>query len=195
MAAVGAPAARVAAWDAWPVAQWCREPAPESGPDVDANPVLSPPARARAGEHAEQTARPIPTSSHARPRLLPDGGVSMDRINPRCAGIDVHRDSLVVCVRLDGRELPVETFGTTGREILRLGDRLAELGVTTAAMESTGVYWRPAWNLLEDRFKLVLVNAQHVKRVPGRKTDVTDAQWLARLHEHGLLAASFVPPR
>jgi transposase len=119
----------------------------------------------------------------------------MDRINPRCAGIDVHRDSLVVCCRVDGRELPVETFGTTGREILRLGDRLAALGVTTAAMESTGVYWRPAWNLLEDRFKLILVNAQHVKRVPGRKTDVTDSQWLAQLHEHGLLTASFVPPR
>jgi transposase len=119
----------------------------------------------------------------------------MDRINPRCAGIDVHRDSLVACCRVDGRELPVETFGTTGREVLRLGDRLAELGVTTAAMESTGVYWRPAWNLPEDRFALVLVNAQHVKRVPGRKTDVSDAQWLARLHEHGLLTASFVPPR
>ena len=80
----------------------------------------------------------------------------MDRVYPRCAGIDVHKDSLVVCVRQDGRELPVETFGATSREILRLGDWLAERGVTIAAMESTGVYWQPVWNLLEDRLQLML---------------------------------------
>ena len=119
----------------------------------------------------------------------------MDRVYPRCAGIDVHKDSLVVCVRQDGRERPVETFGATRREILRLGDWLAGLGVTIAAMESTGVYWQPVWNLLEDRLQLMLVNPQHIRRVPGRKTDVTDSQWIAQLLEHGLLSPSFVPPK
>jgi transposase len=117
----------------------------------------------------------------------------MERIYPRCAGIDVHKDSLAVCARIDGRE-SIESFGTTSREILRLGDRLAALGVTVVAMESTGVYWKPLWNLLEDRFALMLVNARHVKNVPGRKTDVKDSQWLAALLEHGLLRPSFVPP-
>lgn len=117
----------------------------------------------------------------------------MRTVFPRCAGIDVHKDSLAVCFRVDGQER-VETYGTTSREILRLGDDLASAGVTTVAMESTGVYWKPVWNLLEDRFDLLLVNAQHVKRVPGRKTDVTDSQWLAQLLEHGLLERSFVPP-
>jgi len=119
----------------------------------------------------------------------------MDRVYARCAGIDVHKDSLVVCVRLDGRESPVQTFGTTSREILRLGDWLGGLGVTIAAMESTGVYWQPVWNLLEDRLQLMLVNPQHIRRVPGRKTDVTDSQWIAQLLEHGLLSPSFVPPK
>lgn len=117
----------------------------------------------------------------------------MQRMYPRCAGIDVHKDQLVVCMRVEGRE-STHTYGTTSREILRLADDLAAAGVTIAAMESTGVYWKPVWNLLEDRFQLMLVNAQHVKRVPGRKTDVTDAQWLAELLEHGLLQPSFVPP-
>jgi transposase len=117
----------------------------------------------------------------------------MQKLYPRCAGVDVHKDSLAVCVRVDGREW-IETFGTTSREILRLGDWLASLGVTIVAMESTGVYWKPLWNLLEDRVELLLANAQHIKRVPGRKTDVTDCQWIAQLLEHGLLAASFVPP-
>jgi transposase len=118
----------------------------------------------------------------------------MNKVYRHCAGIDVHKDSLVVCVRLDGKELPVRTFGTTSAEILSLGDWLAELGVTIAAMESTGVYWRPVWNLLEGRLELMLVNAQHIKRVPGRKTDVKDSQWIAELLEHGLLQPSFVPP-
>jgi transposase len=119
----------------------------------------------------------------------------MDRIYPRCCGLDVHKNTLAACVRVEGRELPVETFGTSSREILRLGDRLAALGVTVVAMEATGVYWKPVWNLLEDRVRLMLVNARHVKNVPGRKTDVKDSQWLAQLLEHGLLKPSFVPPR
>jgi transposase len=118
----------------------------------------------------------------------------MDRVNPRCAGLDVHKDSVYACARVDGKSY-TERFGTTSRELLRLGDWLAGHGVTVVAMESTGVFWRPVWNLLEDRFELMLVNARHVKQVPGRKTDVTDCQWIAQLLEHGLLKASFVPPR
>jgi transposase len=118
----------------------------------------------------------------------------MDRVFPRCAGLDVHKGSVVACARVDGAE-SVGTFGTTTAGLLRLGDWLASLGVTHAAMEATGVYWKPVWNLLEGRFGLLLANARHVRRVPGRKTDVTDAQWLARLMEHGLLQPSLVPDR
>ena len=123
----------------------------------------------------------------------------MDRVNPRCAGLDVHKDSVWACARVDGGKPSgkpfVEKFGTTSRELLRLGDWLASLGVTVVAMESTGVFWKPVWNLLEDRFALMLVNARHVKQVPGRKTDVTDCDWICQLLEHGLLKASFVPDR
>jgi transposase len=120
----------------------------------------------------------------------------MERIYPRCAGLDVHKESVWVCIRVDGTA-SVEKFGTSTRELLRLGDRLAAAGVTIAAMESTGVYWKPVWNLLEGRpgLKLMLVNAYHVKQVPGRKTDVKDCQWIAELLEHGLLRPSLVPDR
>jgi hypothetical protein len=114
----------------------------------------------------------------------------------------VHKDSIAACARVDGRE-SIETFGATSREILRPGDWMASLGVTHVALEATGVFWRPVWNLLEGRSELVLVNARHVKgggrspsrRVPGRETDVTDGQWIARLMGHGLLRASLVPMR
>jgi transposase len=119
----------------------------------------------------------------------------MDKVNPRCAGLDVHKDSVWACARVDGSESFIERFGTSSRELLRLGDWLAHHGVTIAAMESTGVFWKPVWNLLEDRFELMLVNAKHVKQVPGRKTDVTDCDWISQLLEHGLLKASFVPDR
>lgn len=100
----------------------------------------------------------------------------MERMHPRCAGLDVHKSSIAACAR-DGEGAEVlERFGTTSREILRLGDWLAQRSVTIVAMESTGVYWKPIWNLLEDRFELMLVNAQHIKRVPGRKTDLSDCQ-------------------
>jgi transposase len=118
----------------------------------------------------------------------------MDRVNRRCAGLDVHKDSVWACARVGGAQ-HTERFGTTSRELLRLGDWLASLGVTVVAMESTGVFWKPVWNLLEDRFELMLVNARHVKQVPGRKTDVADCQWIAQLLEHGLLRPSFVPGR
>jgi len=119
----------------------------------------------------------------------------MERVYPRCCGLDVHKNSVWACARVDGRQQPVETFGTSTRELLRLGDWLAGLGVTMVAMESTGVYWKPVWNLLEERVGLMLVNAHHVKQVPGRKTDLKDCQWIAELLEHGLLKPSLVPQR
>jgi transposase len=119
----------------------------------------------------------------------------MDILYRRCAGLDVHKKTVVACVRrIDDRGVPhqeVRTFGTTTEELLALGDWLAEAGVTHAAMESTGVFWKPVFNLLESRFAVVLVNAKHV---PGRKTDVKDCAWIAQLLQHGLLRASFVPP-
>jgi transposase len=117
----------------------------------------------------------------------------MQTKNPCCAGIDVHKDSLKVAARVYGK-VTIETFGTTSSEIFRLADWLASLGVSSVAMESTGVYWKPVWNLLEDRFELVLSNAQHVKHIPGCKTDVKDCRWLAELLEYGLAPRSLVPP-
>lgn len=127
------------------------------------------------------------------------GPLEMPVLHGRCCGLDVHKDSVVACVRLvggDGRlTQEVRSFGTTSRAILQLGDWLERHGVSIAAMESTGVYWKPIWNLLEDRLKLILVNAGHIKQVPGRKTDVKDCQWIAQLLGCGLLRASFVPDR
>ena len=121
----------------------------------------------------------------------------MELLHSRCAGLDVHRDSVVACVRLaraGGVEQHVETFGTTTAELERLAGWLAGHGVTHVAMEATGVYWKPVWAVLAEAFDLVLANAAQVKNVPGRKTDVNDAMWLADLLAHGLIRASFVPP-
>jgi transposase len=122
----------------------------------------------------------------------------MDILYRCCAGLDVHKKTVVACVRcLDqaGRvHQEVRTFGTMTADLLALADWLAQRGVTHAAMESTGVFWKPVFNLLEGQVDVILVNAQHVKQVPGRKTDVKDSQWLADLLQHGLLKASFVPP-
>jgi transposase len=122
----------------------------------------------------------------------------MDVLYAVCCGLDVHKASVTACLRSPGagtqRRQEVRTFGTTTRELLRLEDWLTTAGCTHVAMESTGVYWRPVYNLLEGPFELLLVNAQHVKMVPGRKTDVRDSEWLAQLLELGLLRRSFVPP-
>lgn len=121
----------------------------------------------------------------------------MEVLHPCCAGLDVHQKTVVACVRRvtgGGRaRQEVRTFGTTTPELLELADWLVAAGVTHAAMESTGVYWKPVFNLLEGRLTLLLVNAQHLKQVPGRKTDVKDCSWIAQLLQHGLLRASFVP--
>jgi transposase len=123
----------------------------------------------------------------------------MQVLHARCAGLDVHPDSVVVTVLVTAPDGTVqkhqESFGAFTAELLRLHDWLKSHQVTHAAMESTGAYWKPVWNLLEESFTLLLVNAQHLKRVPGRKTDVTDSEWLADLLRHGLLRASFVPAR
>jgi transposase len=122
----------------------------------------------------------------------------VETLYAHCAGIDVHKKSVCVCVRhAEGPGKPrqqVRTFGTLTGSLLALADWLAAEGVTHVAMESTGVYWKPVYHLLEGRFEILLVNAQHIKQVPGRKTDIKDCQWIAELLQHGLLKASFVPP-
>lgn len=121
----------------------------------------------------------------------------MEVIHRRCAGLDVHKETVVACVRIADKTAPshqVRTFATTTSSLLALADWLESAGVTHVAMEATGVYWKPVWHILEGHFELVLANAAHVKNVPGRKTDVNDATWLADLLAHGLIRASFVPP-
>jgi len=122
----------------------------------------------------------------------------MEVMHPCCCGLDVHKDSVVACVRRSNAngvvEEPVRTFLTTTAGLLELGDWLVERQVTIAAMESTGVYWKPVWNLLEGRLALMLVNARAIKQAPGRKTDVKDSQWIAQVLSCGLLKPSFVPP-
>jgi transposase len=118
---------------------------------------------------------------------------------PNCAGLDIHKETIQACVRYraDGPKprIDLREFRTTTRDILALGDWLARLGITTIAMESTGVFWKPIFNLLEDRFELQLWNAQHIKNVPGRKTDVVDCDWICQLLQFGLVRPSFVPDR
>jgi transposase len=123
----------------------------------------------------------------------------MENIFARCAGLDVHKESVESCVRRiepTGR-LHQETrhWATMTRDILVMADWMAAQGVTHVAMESTGVFWKPIYNILEGRFTMLLVNARHLKQVPGRKSDVRDCQWIAQLLQDGLLKGSFIPPR
>lgn len=120
----------------------------------------------------------------------------MEVVYAKCAGLDVHKDTVVACARIaSGAEVKqsVATFGTTTTDLLALSEWLSEHGCTHLAMEATGVYWKPVWHILEGSFELVLANAMHIKNVPGRKTDVNDATWIADLLAHGLIRASFVP--
>jgi transposase len=123
----------------------------------------------------------------------------MEVLYPRCAGLDVHKKTVVACVRIQqgaAIEQEVRTFETTTSGLLDLSAWLSEKGCTLVAMEATGVYWKPVWHILADgEFELLLANAAHVKNVPGRKTDVNDATWLSELAAHGLIRASFVPDR
>jgi transposase len=121
----------------------------------------------------------------------------MEVVRERCAGLDVHQATVVATVRVpgpDGRQMVTETFGTMTPDLLALREWLHAYGVTHVALESTGVYWKPVYYVLEDAFTLLLINMQELKHVPGRKTDVKDSEWLAQLLECGLLRASFVPP-
>lgn len=120
----------------------------------------------------------------------------MDILHTCCAGLDVHKEKVVACLRrVEGNKVhtQVRTFRTETNALMDLADWLTDEGVTHVAMESTGVYWKPIWNLFEGVFEMLLVNAEHIKQVPGRKTDVKDSQWIAELLQHGLLRASFVP--
>ena len=121
----------------------------------------------------------------------------MELLHPHCAGLDIHKETVVACVRhlRSGKVTTgIKTFKTTTEELIALSDWLATEGCTHIVMEATGVYWKPVWHILSDgEFELVLANAGHVKNVPGRKTDVNDAVWLAELMAHGLVKASFVP--
>lgn len=123
----------------------------------------------------------------------------MDVVHPQCCGLDIHKKLIVACAIVpDSSGRPhkqVRSFGTMSDDLQQLSEWLAEPGVTHVAMESTGSYWKPVFNVLEERFELLLVNAQHLKTVPGRKTDVNDAEWIADLLRHGLLKASYVPDR
>lgn len=122
----------------------------------------------------------------------------MDSIYRCCCGLDVHKDTVAACLRRIGDDgkthIEKRTYSTMTKELLALSDWMTSEGVTHVAMESTGVYWKPIWNILEGGFTVLLVNARHIKQVPGRKTDMKDCEWIAQLLQHGLLNPSFVPP-
>ena len=123
----------------------------------------------------------------------------MDVVYSHCCGLDIHKRTIMACLLTPkpggGVQQEIRQFRTMTRDIQALGDWLAAAGCTHIAMESTGVYWKPIWNLLEERFTLLLVNAQQIRQVPGRKSDVRDCAWIADLLRHGLLRASYVPAR
>ena len=123
----------------------------------------------------------------------------MEVVHRRCVGLDVHKKSIVAC-RITPKEgggwqKDIRKFGTMTGDLLELADWLRAAGITQAAMESTGVYWKPVFNILESEFAVMVVNAHHIKHVPGRKTDINDAQWIAELLQHGLITGSYIPER
>ena len=119
----------------------------------------------------------------------------MDEIIERGCGLDVHKGTVVGCIMGTGIKKEIRTYTTLTNDLVRLREWLQKDGITHVAMESTGVYWKPVFNILEDHFEVILVNARHVKNVPGRKTDVQDSEWLCRLLRSGLVSGSFIPPR
>ena len=123
----------------------------------------------------------------------------MEAIIERCCGIDVHKKSITVCLMIGAAGTTpvrtIRTFSTMTEDLLACRDWLVSEGCTYAVMESTGVYWKPLFNVLEDAIEVILANARHIKNVPGRKTDVKDCEWLAQLLRHGLVKGSFIPPK
>src|SRR6266568_9316121 len=122
----------------------------------------------------------------------------MEVLHQRCAGLDVHKTTVVSCLRVQegGRvRREVRRWGTTTAELLELGDWLRQAGCTHVALEATGIYWKPVWHILEGELQLLLANPAHIRNIPGRKSDVNDATWIADLLAHGLIRASFVPPQ
>ena len=119
----------------------------------------------------------------------------MEIIIEKGCGLDVHKETVVACIMGTGIKKEIKTYTTMTHDLLRLREWLQGNGITHVAMESTGVYWKPVFNILEDHFEVILVNARHVKNVPGRKTDVQDSEWLCKLLRSGLVSGSFIPPR
>ena len=167
-------------------------------PDLGSTLCRTPPCRPPApGEHEEETAQSLEVAPSAG-QILKKRVTDMNVIHTCCAGLDVHKKTVVACIRrvsADGSiSSQVRTFGTMTAELVALADWLDAEGVSHVAMESTGVYWKPVYNLLEGLFEVILVNAHRLKHVPGRKTDVKDAEWIAQLLQYGLLSPSFIPP-
>lgn len=119
----------------------------------------------------------------------------MDIIIDKGCGLDVHKETVVACVMGSEIKKEIRTYSTMTGELYKMKEWLKGLGITHVAMESTGVYWKPIFNIVEDRFEVILVNARHIKNVPGRKTDVKDCEWICKLLRSGLLKGSFIPPR
>src|SRR5215475_3594564 len=169
---------------------WSIKPALKSGLDIAPNPKLS----HRFGESTRSRLFHLSMSSGAGRKET-----RMENILARCAGLDVHKESVEACVRrieANGRvHSETRHWGTMTRDLVEMADWLAAEEVTNVAMESTGVYWKPIFNILESRFTVLLVNARHLKQVPGRKSDIRDCQWIAQLLQCGLLKGSFIPPR
>lgn len=180
------------------VSLWSGKPAMQSGLDIAPNPKLPP----HCGESTRNRLFHLSMSSGAgrkEPIMRKESIRDMDNIFPRCAGLDVHKESVEADVRRiepDGSwHHETRHWGTMTGDLLAMSDWMAAQGVTHVAMESTGVYWKPIYNILESRFTVLLVNARHLKQVPGRKSDIRDGQWIAQLLQHGLLRGSFIPPR
>src|SRR5216117_1604768 len=159
----------------------------------------SPARRIVAVEHVDQTRLLLRLRGRRQLVSSRERWRSVETIVERAAGLDVHKAQVTACVLLPGRgrrrQEELAEFPTTVRGLLALRDWFQAYRVTQVAMEATGVYWKPVWAILEDDFDCLLCNARHVKQVPGRKTDVSDAAWLCQLLEAGLLQRSFVPPK
>jgi len=173
---------------------WCCEPAIKCDPDVRKHHrLLLPPREARRVD-SERWTSPVEWFDDC---VSQEG--SMEIVARCCCGLDVHKKLVVACLRevdaMGHLRKEVRTFGTMTADLLTLAEWLAAARCTQVAMESTGVYWRPVFNLLHDRCEVLVVNAQHIKAVPGRKTDVKDAEWIAELLQYGLLRGSFIPPQ